>query len=181
MPQLDPLPPTEPQALAEALLSELAAARLGLPDLALVAMTEPVARYRISIPEVERGGGLDELVYHWGWRFYLARADRLLPHGIDVRGPSQTRAARTGLVSGPQLARQAQLLDRLDRRADVTATLRLLDAPGLDWSGLWLREGDDDAIIGLRSGRTLRVDRLLGQLRRTAARQRRAARLRAKS
>lgn len=165
---------SDPRDDARALLEQLPAARLGLAKGAAVHLASPIARYRVSADDLRPRSDLANTAYRWGWRFYLVSDHHLLPFAVDLRPGRDAGSWRAGLASGVHLARQLTLIDRLARDARIKRTLRILDAPGLDWSGLWV-VGTEEQLISLESGRKVDPARLLTQLRRTASQQRMAA------
>lgn len=165
----DPISSSSPISCAADFIAALPASRLGVSEGAELALAAPIARYRITADGLRRHASLEEVAYLWGWRFFVVESDRMLPRAIDVRPGRDAGSWRAGLVAGGHLARQLRLIDHLSR-SKTTGTVRVLDAPGLDWSGLWLA-GEGAALISQKSTRPISAGGLLSRLRRTEARQ----------
>ena len=163
---------------AAALLTSLPAERLGVYEGVELQLAAPIARYRITAKMLARDS-FEAAAYQWGWRYFLVLEGHLLPLAIDVRPGRDAGSWRAGLVSGPHLGRQLALIAALAQDDALAGTVRILDAPGLDWSGFWVT-GEDHLLVTLKSGRRLDNAKLMQRLRRTALRQRRALDMRSR-
>ena len=178
MPVRNPLGEGAPASAALALLRELPAERIGVAVGARLELARPIPKFRIDANFVLPRANLDETAYLWGWRFFIVAGSRLLTRAVDVRPGRDAGQWRAGMTSGEQLARQLAIIDRLGDDAR-TAGLRFLDAPGLDWSGVWIAGENVHRLISLGRGQTIAPTRLMGKLRRTGRRQQAAAEARA--
>jgi hypothetical protein len=153
-----------PSSTARMLLASLAADRVDLASGTLVRLSAGISRYQLSPLVLTVRGSIRELTFRWGWRFFIVVDDSVMPSAIDVRPGRDAGVWTAGLSSGPRLTEQLAGIARLQARADLDGELHILDAPGLDWSGLWIA-GASDALFTLPTMRPINPVKLLRRLR----------------